>query len=177
MPLRLPPLRERVDDIPALAQHFLAKAQGDGLPLKTLTPEAMIRLKSHAWPGNVRELENLVRRLAVLYAEETVDEDVIALELQHARAPTLTPDAAPADDSLGNAIERHIDRYFRAHDGALPPTGVYDRLIREVERPLIARALAATRGNQLKAADVFGLNRDTLRKKIRDLDIHVSRAP
>src|SRR3954452_3388660 len=72
VPLRLPPLRERVDDIPALAQHFLAKAQGDGLPLKTLTPEAMIRLKSHAWPGNVRELENLVRRLAVLYAEGTV---------------------------------------------------------------------------------------------------------
>ena len=177
VPLRLPPLRERVDDIPALAQHFLAKAQGDGLPLKTLTPEAMIRLKSHAWPGNVRELENLVRRLAVLYAEETVDEDVIALELQHARAPALAPDAAPADDSLGSAVERHIDRYFRAHDGALPPTGVYDRLIREVERPLIARALAATRGNQLKAADVLGLNRNTLRKKIRDLDIHVSRVP
>src|SRR3954449_2861702 len=177
VPLRLPPLRERVDDIPALAQHFLAKAQGDGLPLKTLTPEAMIRLKSHAWPGNVRELENLVRRLAVLYAEDTVDEDVITLELQHSRSPTLTPDAAPTDDSLGNAIERHIDRYFRAHDGALPPTGVYDRLIREVERPLIARALAATRGNQLKAADVLGLNRNTLRKKIRDLDIHVSRAP
>src|SRR3954449_4157060 len=92
VPLRLPPLRERVDDIPALAQHFLAKAQGDGLPLKTLTPEAMIRLKSHAWPGNVRELENLVRRLAVLYAEDTVDEDVITLELQHSRSPTLTPD-------------------------------------------------------------------------------------
>ena len=83
----------------------------------------------------------------------------------------------PADDNLGNAIERHIDRYFRAHDGALPPAGVYDRLIREVERPLIARALVATRGNQLKAADVLGLNRNTLRKKIRDLDIHVSRAP
>ena len=83
VPLRLPPLRERVDDIPALAQHFLAKAQGDGLPLKTLTPEAMVRLKSHAWPGNVRELENLVRRLAVLYAEETIGEDVIALELEH----------------------------------------------------------------------------------------------
>jgi two-component system nitrogen regulation response regulator GlnG len=177
VPLRLPPLRERVDDIPALAQHFLVKAQADGLPLKTLTPEAMVRLKSHAWPGNVRELENLVRRLAVLYAEDTVGEEVITLELEQARAPTSAVDAAPVDDSLGGAIERHIDRYFRAHDGTLPPPGIYDRLIREVERPLIARALVATRGNQLKAADVLGLNRNTLRKKIRELDIQLSRAP
>src|ERR671928_1054666 len=72
VPIRLPALRERVDDIPALVQHFLARAGGDGLPMKTLTPEAMARLKAHAWPGNVRELENLVRRLAVLYAEETI---------------------------------------------------------------------------------------------------------
>ena len=177
VPLRLPPLRERVDDIPALAQHFLAKAQTDGLPLKTLTPEAMVRLKSHAWPGNVRELENLMRRLAVLYAEDTIGDAVISLELEQARAPTQAGDTARVDDSLGGAIERHIDRYFRAHDGALPPPGIYDRLIREVERPLIARALIATRGNQLKAADVLGLNRNTLRKKIRELDIQVSRAP
>ncbi len=177
VPLRLPPLRERVDDIPALVQHFLVKVQADGLPIKTLMPESMIRLKAHSWPGNVRELENLVRRLAVLYAEDTIGENVITLELEQARAPVAAAEGAPAEDSLGHAIERHIERYFRAHDGALPPSGVYDRLIREVERPLIARALAATRGNQLKAADVLGLNRNTLRKKIRDLDIHVSRAP
>jgi two-component system, NtrC family, nitrogen regulation response regulator GlnG len=177
VPLRLPALRERADDIPALVLHFLAKAQGDGLPLKTLTPEAMVRLKSHAWPGNVRELENLVRRLAVLYAEDAIGEEVIALELEQARPPAVGADAAPVEDSLASAIGRHIDRYFRAHDGALPPPGIYDRLIREVERPLIARALAATRGNQLKAADVLGLNRNTLRKKIRELDIQVSRAP
>jgi two-component system, NtrC family, nitrogen regulation response regulator GlnG len=177
VPIRLPGLRERVDDIPALVQHFLVKAQLDGLPLKTLTPEAMVRLKSHAWPGNVRELENLVRRLAVLYAEDTIGEEVITLELEQARPPAPATEAAPVDDTLGGAIERYIDRYFRAHDGALPPPGIYDRLIREVERPLIARALAATRGNQLKAADVLGLNRNTLRKKIRELDIQVSRAP
>jgi two-component system nitrogen regulation response regulator GlnG len=177
VPIRLPGLRERVDDIPALVLHFLAKAQLDGLPLKTLTPEAMVRLKSHAWPGNVRELENLVRRLAVLYAEDTIGEEVITLELEQARPPAAATEAAPVDDTLGGAIERYIDRYFRAHDGALPPPGIYDRLIREVERPLITRALAATRGNQLKAADVLGLNRNTLRKKIRELDIQVSRAP
>jgi two-component system, NtrC family, nitrogen regulation response regulator GlnG len=177
VPLRLPALRERADDVPALVLHFLAKAHSDGLPLKTLTPEAMVRLKAHGWPGNVRELENLVRRLAVLYAEDTIGEEVIALELEQARPPAAGTDAAPVEDSLAGAIGRHIDRYFRAHDGALPPPGIYDRLIREMERPLIARALAATRGNQLKAADVLGLNRNTLRKKIRELDIQVSRAP
>ena len=176
VPLRLPPLRERVDDIPALVQHFLVKAQADGLPLKTLTPEAMVRLKAHAWPGNVRELENLVRRLAVLYAEDTIGEDVIALELEQARAADARRrrGAAPTTASAARS-SAIIDRYFRAHDGGLPPPGVYDRLIREVERPLIARALVATRGNQLKAADVLGLNRNTLRKKIRELDIQVSR--
>jgi two-component system nitrogen regulation response regulator GlnG len=176
VPIRLPALRERVDDIPALVQLFLAKAGGDGLPMKTLTPEAMGRLKTHAWPGNVRELENLVRRLAVLYAEDTIGEDVIALELEQAR-PQAPADEAEADDSLGGAVERYLERYFRAHAGGLPPPGVYDRLLREIERPLILRTLSATRGNQLKAADVLGLNRNTLRKKIRDLDIPLTRAP
>jgi two-component system nitrogen regulation response regulator GlnG len=177
VPLRLPALRERVDDIPALTTHFLAKCQSDGLPLKTLTPEAMVRLKAHPWPGNVREIENLVRRLAVLYAEDTIGEAVVALELEQARPSAQPSEAAPVDDSLAGAIERHVDRYFRAHDGALPPPGIYDRMIREIERPLIARTLQATRGNQLKAADMLGLNRNTLRKKIRELDIQVSRAP
>jgi two-component system nitrogen regulation response regulator GlnG len=171
-------LRERAEDIPALVQHFLAKVHGEGLPLKRLTPEAMLRLKAHAWPGNVRELENLVRRLAVLYAEETVGEAAVATELDQARSRPAPPTAAgPQDDSLGAAVEWHVDRHFKAHGGALPPPGVYDRLIREVERPLIARTLAATRGNQLKAAEILGLNRNTLRKKIRELDIQVMRGP
>ena len=177
VPIRLPTLRERVDDIAVLAQHFLAKAHAEDLPLKTLTPEAITRLKAHSWPGNVRELENLARRLAVLYAEDTIAEDVVTLELEQARPQPVTATGEVADDSLGGAIERHIDRYFRAHDGAVPPPGVYDRLLREVERPLIVRTLAATRGNQLRAADILGLNRNTLRKKIRELDIPVGRGP
>ena len=110
--------------------------------MKTLTPEAMGRLKSHAWPGNVRELENLVRRLAVLYAEDTIGEDVIALELEQAR-PQAPAAEAEADDSLGGAVERYLERYFRAHAGGLPPPGVYDRLLREIERPLILRTLCS----------------------------------
>lgn len=179
VPIRLPALRERPEDIPALVQHFLSKAHGEGLPLKTVTPEAMQRLKGYRWPGNVRELENLVRRLAVLYAEETIGEEVIVSELDQAQAefPAADSAAPAAEESFQVSIERHVDRYFRAHDSALPPPGVYNRILREVERPLIARTLAATRGNQLKAADILGVNRNTLRKKIRELDIQVMRGP
>ncbi|HMR30472.1 MAG TPA: nitrogen regulation protein NR(I) [Geminicoccaceae bacterium] len=178
VPMRLPALRERIDDIPALVHHFLGKAHAEGLPLKAMSTEALARLKAHTWPGNVRELENLVRRLAVLYAEDEIGEEVIGSELNQAQAPAApSTDAPAAQDTLAAAVERHLDRYFRAHDGGLPTPGVYDRVLREIERPLIARALVATRGNQLKAADVLGLNRNTLRKKIRELDIQVVRSP
>jgi two-component system nitrogen regulation response regulator GlnG len=177
VPIRLPALRERPDDVPALVQHFLAKAASEGLALKTLNPEAMVRLKAHTWPGNVRELENLVRRLGVLYAEDTIGEDVIALELEQARPQASSSAEQPLDDNLSGTVDRYLDRYFKAHDGGLPPPGIYDRLLREIERPLISRTLVATRGNQLKAADILGLNRNTLRKKIRSLDILITRAP
>jgi two-component system nitrogen regulation response regulator GlnG len=81
------------------------------------------------------------------------------------------------EETLSSAVERHLERWFKAHDGGLPPDGVYDRVLREIERPLIGKALAVTRGNQLRAADLLGMNRNTLRKKIRELDIVVSRAP
>jgi two-component system nitrogen regulation response regulator GlnG len=177
VPIRLPPLRERGEDIPALVQHFLVRARQEGLPLKTLEPEAMARLKSYAWPGNVRELENLVRRLAVLYAEETIGAEVIDAELREA-APRAGGLADLGDEGdLGDAVARHLDAVFELHDGRLPAAGLHGRIVREVERPLILKVLAATRGNQLKAAALLGLNRNTLRKKIRELDIAVLRAP
>ncbi len=174
VPLRLPALRERVDDVPALVQHFLGKAHQEGLPVKTIDPEAMRRLKEHNWPGNVRELENLVRRLAVLYSEEIIGESVIQSELEDSRKPV---EGEPVDETLSGAVERHVDRYFAAHDDDLPPAGVYARILKDFERPLITRTLQATRGNQLRAADILGLNRNTLRKKIRELDIHFVRSP
>ena len=177
VPIRLPALRERPEDIPALVQHFLARAHAEGLALKNLAPEAMARLRAHAWPGNVRELENTVRRLAVLYADDTIGEEVIVAELDQTNLmPGAASEPSQGEDTIGQAIERHVERYFKAHEGS-PPPGIYDRILREIERPLIARTLTATRGNQLKAADVLGLNRNTLRKKIRDLDIHVLRSP
>jgi len=174
VPIRLPPLRERSEDIPALARHFLAQAGAEGLPGKSLDQPAMERLKTYRWPGNVRELENLVRRLTALYAQEVIGADVIESELAEAMVPG-EPTAAPANEGLGAAVERHLKEYYAAHKDALPAAGLYDRVLREVERPLILLTLTATRGNQIRAAQLLGLNRNTLRKKIRELDIEVMR--
>ncbi len=172
VPIRLPPLRERVDDIPALVHHFLAQAAAEGLPLKTLEKAAMERLKEYAWPGNVRELENLVRRFAALYSQEILGLDVIESEFSG-----LRPQAAQMpveNEGLEAAVERHLKDVYGAQPEELPP-GLYGDVVREVEKPLLAYTLAATRGNQVKAAEILGLNRNTLRKKIRELDISVVR--
>jgi two-component system nitrogen regulation response regulator GlnG len=174
VPLRLPPLRERADDIPDLVRHFLALATAEGLPAKAVDATAMERLKRHRWPGNVRELENVVRRFAALYSQETITSDVVEAEIAEAR-PANAASAATDEESLTDAVERHLRTYFDAHEGELPTSGLYDRVLREVERPLIRLSLAATRGNQVRAAQLLGLNRNTLRKKIRDLDIAVIR--
>ena len=174
-PIRLPPLRERSpDDIPALVRHFASLAAREGLPLKSLDEAAMERLRRYRWPGNVRELENLVRRLAALYSQETIGLDVVEAELAES-APAAVRPAEAAGEGLSAAVERHITDYFAAHRGALPAAGLYDRVLREIERPLIVATLGATRGNQIKAAHLLGLNRNTLRKKIRELDIPVVR--
>ena len=174
-PVRIPPLRERTADIPALVRHFASQAAKEGLPTKVLDDSAMERLRRYRWPGNVRELENLVRRLAALYSQEVIGVDVIESELAAAPADMPTPTDMLADEGIGSAVERNINDYFVAHKGAMPAAGLYDRILREIERPLIIATLVATRGNQIKAAYVLGLNRNTLRKKIRELDIPVVR--
>jgi two-component system nitrogen regulation response regulator GlnG len=175
VPIRLPPLRERGEDIPALVQHFLVRARAEGLPTKAIEPDAMARLKAYSWPGNVRELENMVRRLAVLYAQETIGAEVIEAELREATPPALDGVEADQAGRLADSIASHLDRVFERNDGRLPPAGLHGRILREVERPLIVRVLEATRGNQIKAAALLGVNRNTLRKKIRELDIEVMR--
>jgi two-component system, NtrC family, nitrogen regulation response regulator GlnG len=172
VPLRLPPLRERVEDIPDLVRYFLRKAEIEGLPAKSLDSDGMEILRRHRWPGNVRELENLVRRLAVLHAGDSIPASAIAGELKEparALAAETQEEALP----LGAAVEQFLTRYFLSHGDRLPPPGIYDRIIQEVERPLISICLAATRGNQIRAAQLLGLNRNTLRKKIRDLGLEV----
>ena len=173
VPLRLPPLRERTEDIGLLARHFLDRAKASGLAFKQLTPAAVERLKRHPWPGNARELENLMRRLAALYPQETIDEPAVNAELAEAEA---SPDGAPrAQESLEQAVERHLKVFVAAQKDGIPIRDLHERVMAEVERPLLRLALSATRGNQIKAAAMLGLNRNTLRKKLRDLELPVVR--
>ena len=175
VPIRLPPLRERMEDIPLLARHFLDKARASGLPAKQLDAGATDLLRQHRWPGNVRELENLMRRLAALYPQETITADVVGPELSDPELTVELPVATNGDERLAQAVERHIRQFLAAGRDGMPMRDVYDQVIAEVERPLIQMTLSATRGNQIKAAAMLGLNRNTLRKKIRDLDIPVVR--
>src|SRR5213593_2847439 len=175
VPLRLPPLRERIEDLPDLIRHFFALAEKDGLPPKKLDTQALERLKQHRWPGNVRELENLARRLAALYPQDVITASVIDGELA---PPVVTTgnNSSHAIDNLGGAVEAYLSSHFSGFPNGVPPPGLYHRILKEIEVPLLTAALAATRGNQIRAADLLGLNRNTLRKKIRDLDIQVYRS-
>ncbi len=176
VPIRLPPLRERTEDIPDLVRHFLTKAEEEGLPSKTVDADGMDFLRHYRWPGNVRELENLVRRLAALYTEDVIGAPVLRIELtEPAFGPAPVPDAV--DEGLGEVVERVLSREFASYGEELPPPGLYERVMQEVEKPLFAISLAATRGNQIKAAQLLGINRNTLRKKIRELDVQIVRMP
>ena len=175
VPLRMPPLRERAEDIPDLARHILRKAHAQGLPAKRLEAAATERLKSYDWPGNVRELENLLRRLAVLSTGDLIDEDLVAAELTAAQRVLSTEGAERTD--LASMVESYLAKHFAEHGKTLPPPGLYDRTLHEIERPLISICLAAVRGNQVRAAQLLGLNRNTLRKKLRELGIETGRSP
>src|SRR6266568_3025378 len=176
VPLRLPPLRERIEDVPDLFRHFFAQAEREGLPPKQLDQGALERIKRYRWPGNVREVENLARRLAALYPQEIISDAVVESELAQPSLVALAEEEPAAEEKLSLAVERYLSKYFANFDSSLPPPGLYHRILREVEYPLLSAALAATRGNQIRAADLLGVNRNTLRKKIRELEIQVIRS-
>jgi len=171
--LAVPSLRERVDDIPLLAEHFLARAERDGLPLRRFSDPALELVRAYSWPGNVRQLENTIRRLVVTSSEEEITR--VEAELVLGNQPAMEPLHGGDGDKLGASVAKHLRRYFDLHGGVLPPPGLYNRILREIEMPLIEIALDATGGNQAKCADLLGINRNTLRKKITELDIRVTR--
>ncbi|SDE12954.1 response regulator [Limimaricola pyoseonensis] len=170
--LQVPALRERVDDIPLLIEHFLARAEREGMGQRRLAAPAAELLRAYSWPGNVRQLENAVRRLVATTAQEEIGRAEVEAVL--GGQPAAEP-LSGGSDQLSASVERHLKRYFDLHGGELPPPGLYQRILREVELPLIEIALDATGGNQARCADLLGINRNTLRKKITDLDIRVTR--
>ncbi|EBA10980.1 response regulator [Roseobacter sp. CCS2] len=170
----VPSLRERVDDIPLLAEHFLARAERDGAPLRRFGDAAIDLVRAYSWPGNVRQLENAVRRLVFTAAAEEITRAEVEMVLGN--QPAIEPLRSGGEgDKLSASVGKHLRRYFDLHGGVLPPPGLYNRILKEVEAPLIEIALDATGGNQAKCADLLGINRNTLRKKITDLDIRVTR--
>jgi two-component system, NtrC family, nitrogen regulation response regulator GlnG len=160
--MHLPPLRERVEDIPDLVRAFLLRAHRDGLDPKTADEGAIVRLQAHDWPGNVRELENLMRRIAALYAEPVITAAIVEREIGATRPqPSATVD-------LSALLERAAAAEVARGEGDL-----YARVLETMERPLLRATLSAMRGNQVKAAERLGLNRNTLRKKLHELGLSV----
>jgi two-component system, NtrC family, nitrogen regulation response regulator GlnG len=171
VPIRLPPLRERIDDVADLVSHFLRVSQREGEPVKTISPDAIKLMQAYSWPGNVRELENLVRRLGALYVDENISKEIVQSELNITDRQAMPAVTGPMD--VSSAVETHVAQVLREHEPKLPPAGLYQRVIDKVEAPLIAMVLNACGGNQIKASELLGLNRNTLRKKIRAHSIEI----
>ena len=173
-PITVPPLRERFEDILLLAEFFLEKVDKETGISRHFDSNSLKLIQTYTWPGNVRQLENMVKRLCL-----TAKEAVISLaEVKQALSNQPEINAVlftEKSDRLSSDVDRHIRRYFDLHGSQLPPAGVYQRILKEVEFPLLTIALDATNGNQAKCANLLGINRNTLRKKIAELDIQVIR--
>jgi two-component system nitrogen regulation response regulator GlnG len=170
VPIELPPLRERREDIEVLAQHFLAQAVEEGLPQRLLTAEAAEGLSQRHWRGNVRELRNAIYRLAVMSRKDKIDLEVLVDTLGEERVAFASDeDGGHPDAEIGAALEKWLMRQD-------PPQGtVYGSALAAFEKPLIEYALRQTNGNQLRAAKLLGINRNTLRKRITELVIEPDR--
>ena len=173
--INLPPLRDRVGDIPDLTKHFLQQSALSGMPKKVISAKAIQLLQNAPWAGNIRELENFINSLVVLISDEEITP--IHVEENLNLIPSVNSNELDPDNGkLSSSVEKHIKRYFDLHGDNLPPPGLYNRILKEIELPLIALSLSATRGNQIKTSELLGINRNTLRKKIKDLDIVVTRS-
>jgi two-component system nitrogen regulation response regulator GlnG len=173
IPIHLPPLRERRADIPELTDYFVAKAVREmGARVTAISADARAKLLAHEWPGNVRELENTVLRAALLTPGTTIRAEDI--DLSRAAAPAVA--ASREASGLGAIITQRIAEFLDAPPGE-EPRDLYDKIVAEIERPLIEIALKRAGGNQVRAARLLGLNRNTLRKKIVDHKIALTKLP
>ena len=172
--IELPSLRECVDDILILTEHFLNMLEKEGGPKRQLGIQAQNLFRSYSWPGNVRQLQNVVKRLGLTAREHEISLTEVEQSLEN-QPEMEAPFGKAGTEKLSSDIERHLRRYFDLHGNILPPVGLYNRILKELEIPLIGVSLEATGGNQAKCADLLGINRNTLRKKISELDIKVTR--
>ncbi len=171
VPINMPPLRNRSTDIPLLVNHFINKNMELYENNKSISAKALEKLKEYKWPGNVRELENFVNRIITLSPEDVIDFETVNSYLSEIESIIEKNNNV----SLGASVEKHLKQYFDSHKSSLPAAGLYDRVIREVERPLIIKTLDLVNGNQVKASELLGINRNTLRKKIIYLDIQIGK--
>ncbi len=172
--IEVPALQERIDDIGLLTAHFLLRAEQDGMGARVISEDGLELMRSYLWPGNVRQLENAVLRMALTARGEVITRQEV--EAMLATQPDAHPLLGQSErESLSESVRRHLQRYFDLHGKMLPPSGLYERILREIEQPLIEISLDASRGNQAKCAELLGINRNTLRKKIKQLDIRVTR--
>lgn len=170
VPIEMPPLRERREDIEVLARHFLAQAVEEGLPTRSFTAEALEGLSQRYWRGNVRELRNAIYRLSVMSRKDEIDTEVLIDTLGEERAVSLPDEGADHPDAgIAAALEQWLLRQDPAHGT------VYGSALSAFEKPLIEYALRQTGGNQLRAAKLLGINRNTLRKRITELLIEPDR--
>jgi len=169
VPIAVPPLRERKEDIPALVQHFLLSS---GV-VKVFSPQAMGALQEFSWPGNIRMLESFVHRLAVLTAQDVIDDRTVRSELASIAPPPGS--GLPMQENLQTLMQETITRYFDAHFAHDMPEELHGHVTAAVEQPMIEWVLRNTNGNQIKAAEILGINRNTLRAKIRQLGIEVKK--
>jgi two-component system nitrogen regulation response regulator GlnG len=163
VPIHVPPLRERRDDVPPLVEHFLARyAESLAGRRAVISRAALERLVAHDWPGNVRELENAIKRALVLASGEVLGPDDFAF---------LAAAGPGAPAATGPALEALVAEEVEAALAGPEPKELFRLLLERVERPLLETVMARTAGNQLRAAALLGINRNTLRKKLTELGI------
>ena len=168
VPIYSPPLRDRIEDIPELAEHFLSNADKSGLPIKKINNTAINCLMNYSWPGNVRELENFLLRVCALYSEDILSEEIINFELRQTKLDNDNVDKEDLSSIIDSYFSNNLNKLLKDNN-----KNIHSDIISEVEKSIIQNVMIITKGNQLKASEMLGLNRNTLRKKIGDLNINI----